>query len=254
MIKVFVTDIDGCLTRPFEAPDWDVLTIIRGLNQKSRQQESYPPLTICSGRPLPYVEAVAQWLDIDLPIIFENAGLYSLKTNKLTINHFNDQAQEEAGKLKSWLFEHILADYPGAIFEFSKKTDIGFIHPEKKIIDEIYPIVKNYVGEYSTLFEVHKTDISINIILQTNNKKEGIVSLAEELEIDVSEMAFIGDASGDVEALNLVGYPFAPLNAIEEIKDIPGIHLLDSKYTEAVLEAYYLIGETNIKERMNVPS
>lgn len=244
MIQIFVTDIDGCLTKPFESPNWDLITQIRDLNRQSRNDEDVPQLTICSGRPLPYVEAVAQWLDIDLPVIFENAGLYWPKENRMSINHFDDEASREASELKKWLFEEILDQYPDALFEFSKKTDIGFIHPDKQVIDELYPVVEEYVEESSTLFEVHATDISINIILSTNNKKEGLLSLAEEQGVSHADIAFIGDASGDVEALEIAGYPFAPTNAVPAVKQVATV--LEESYTNAVLEAYYRLVEINL--------
>jgi hydroxymethylpyrimidine pyrophosphatase-like HAD family hydrolase len=76
LIRLFVLDIDGCISHPFKTPDWESISEIRELNIRSRQEAEIPALTLCTGRPLPYAEAVAQWLDIRLPFVFESALLY----------------------------------------------------------------------------------------------------------------------------------------------------------------------------------
>src|SRR5690625_6841963 len=72
MIKLFVTDLDGCISYPYRTPNWDAIQEIRDLNIASRSNPEIPPLTICTGRPHPYAEAVAQWLDVRLPFVFES--------------------------------------------------------------------------------------------------------------------------------------------------------------------------------------
>ncbi len=50
MIKLFITDLDGCISMPFIPPKWDAIRKIIGLNQQSRTDLKIPPLTICTGR------------------------------------------------------------------------------------------------------------------------------------------------------------------------------------------------------------
>ena len=51
------------------------------------------------------------------------------------------------------------------------------------------------------------------------------------------EIAFIGDTSGDIEALEAVGFSFAPTNAVERVKDIVQI-VTEGAVMDGVLEAY----------------
>lgn len=249
MIKLFITDLDGCLTKPFHSPDWELLSEIRSLNKQSKSNKYIPPLSICSGRPLPYVEAVAQWLDVDIPVVFESAGLYLLSSNSpFFAAVFDKEAEQAVENLKSWLQTEIIPRYDGMVLEFTKRMDAGLIHTDKAVIDEAYSIIDKYVSEHYPLFEVHTTDISISIILKENNKKKGIQMLCDRLELDPSEVAYIGDSSGDIPGLKLVGYPYAPVNASDPVKKVAEV--VDLPETEAVLEVYNKIIEFNESKAM----
>lgn len=247
MIKLFITDLDGCISTPFVAPDWKLLTEIRKLNEQHATDESVPPLTICSGRPLPYVEAVAQWLNVQYPAVFESAGVCKVEEYEVQfLPAFTSEAEQQVSELKAWLQQQVIARYPGMILEFTKRMDAGLIHTQKEVIDEVFPDIKAYVAEHYPIFEVHKTEVSVNIILADNNKENGIRRLCELLEISPAEVAYIGDSSGDIPGLSIVGQPFAPLNASEEVKE--HAEVLDAKVTEAVLMAYRRIIRRNKEE------
>lgn len=244
MIKLFITDLDGCLTKPFSAPDWNLLSEIRKLNWQSKSDNCIPPLSICSGRPMPYVEAVAQWLNIDIPVVFENAGLYMLSSNSPSFAAvFDDEAEREVADLKKWLQSEIIPGFDGMELEFTKKMDAGLIHLDRSVIEEAYAVVSEYVQDHYPLFEVHMTDVSINIILKENNKKRGIQMLCDQLELDPGEVAYIGDSSGDIPGLSLVGHPYAPSNAAESVKKVAEV--IDLPVTKAVLEVYNRVVKYN---------
>lgn len=244
MIKLFITDIDGCLTKPFEVPDWELLSQIRRLNQQSRHDMAVPPLSICSGRPMSYVEAVAQWMGIDTPAVFESAGIYNFSTNEIHfLSAFDEQAERKVYELKKWMQSEIMPEYDNLILEFTKRMDAGMIHLDNDVIDEIFPTVVDYVSERYPDFEVHKTEVSINVILSGNNKKNGIQKLCELLELDPAEVAYIGDSSGDIPGLKIVGRAFAPMNASEAVKR--EAEVLESSITDAVLTAYRRVIQQN---------
>ena len=244
MIKLFITDIDGCLMEPFKTPSWKVLGEIKKLNEESRHDDSIPPLTICTGRPMPYAEAVAQWMGVELPIVFESAGVFHLEDYTVTVNGvFDERAKQEVQELKKWLQDEIIAEHSGMQAEFAKLMDAGLVHTEEKVIQQALPKVQDYVREHYNNFEVHNTDVSINIIRKGNNKRNGIEKLCEMQGIDVAEAAYIGDSSGDIPGLELVGRAFAPANASAEVKSISTV--MDENSSEAVLRAYQAIIEAN---------
>lgn len=237
MIKLFVTDLDGCIAYPFKTPKWDILTKIRDLNLESRNDPTVPPLSICTGRPYPYAEAIAQLLDVRIPFVFESAGLYIWDGNRIKTALNNDmEALEPIRMMRNWIIKEILPDYPSAAIEFTKKMDAGVVSMEKEFIDQIYPRIAEKVEKEFQELEIHITDVSVNVLLKGNNKLQGMKLLAEHLMIGLDEIAYIGDTGGDIPALEGVGMPFCPSNATRGVKNIS--KNLTAETTEAVLAAY----------------
>jgi hydroxymethylpyrimidine pyrophosphatase-like HAD family hydrolase len=244
MIKLFVTDLDGCISYPFRSPKWEAIQEIRALNILSRSEKPVPPLSICTGRPHPYAEAVAQWLDIRLPFVFESAGLYHWEGNRIeTALGSHDGVLDPIRELKEWLKTDLLPQFPTAILEHSKMMDAGIVAPERAVIDEALPVIRQKVeGGYPGL-EIHVTDVSVNILMPGNNKLQGMKLLAKTLDISLDDIAYIGDTGGDIKALENVKMPFSPKNATRGVKNV-SINL-DLETTDAVLEAYRRIIEHN---------
>ena len=247
-IKVFVTDLDGCMTDPFETPNWEAYSQIRALQLQSELDPSIPPMSICTGRPMPYAEAQAQFLGVRLPFVFESGGgFYDLMTNTLTWNPVvTDALTSDIEAIRAWAHAEIFPNFQGSMPEFAKYTDVGLIHRDKSVIDEIHALATKKISQEYPHFEVHKTDVSVNIIVKKANKGEGLTHLAKILEVDLSEMAYIGDSSGDIPGLEIVGMAFAPSNAHEPVKEVA--HLVTSSpSTVGVLEGYHWIIQHNLR-------
>src|SRR5690625_6722787 len=103
MIKLFGTDLYGCISYPYRTPNWEAIQEIRDLNIASRSNPEIPPLTFCTGRPHPYAEAVAQWLDVRLPFVFESAGLYHWDGNRVETGLAKlEEALERTREMTAW--------------------------------------------------------------------------------------------------------------------------------------------------------
>jgi HAD superfamily hydrolase (TIGR01484 family) len=242
-MRLFIADLDGCIAHPFASPDWEAITELRRLIRKGQaadHENGIPRFTICTGRPMPYAEAVAQWLSVDLPIIFESGGgLYDVRHNHIEWTpSLTEERLAQIEELKSWLQAEIIPQFDGLIPEFTKRTDVGLVHPRKEVIDAVYPQVKRYVLSEYPEFVVHYTDVSINVLLSEFNKGTGVQRLSELLDIPLEEMAYIGDGTNDIPAMELVGHPFAPANARDEVKRVSGITVMEQEATRAVLGAF----------------
>ncbi|MCH8557840.1 MAG: HAD-IIB family hydrolase, partial [Balneolia bacterium] len=237
MIKLFVLDIDGCVTMPFEIPDWDALAEIRRLNDRSRTDPSVPPVTICSGRPQPYVEAVGQWLGAYKPLVFESGGgmFDPVKVKLHWPDHLDSRRESEIAEIRTWVDAHIISNYDGSAIEFTKRTDVGIIHTDEAIIIEMYEQVKEYILKSHPDFEVHRTEISINVIMSRSNKGSGLRWLSEKCKIPMEQMAYIGDSSGDIPALELAGMKFTPANGIDRMDEMPGLTRTEGEATWGVV-------------------
>lgn len=243
MIKLFVVDLDGCLAYPFQQPNWEAFDQIRQLNEASLKDETIPALSICTGRPQPYAECAAQMLGVRYPLIFESGGgMYNIRTNEMLINaEVTDTHFEQIQKMKQWISQELIPLFPEAYPEFSKMTDCGLVHPHYEAIQQMLEKVKTQLTrlDMQNEFEIHYTEVSINVILRKCNKAAGLHWLGQKIGIDLkSEIAYIGDSGGDVEALKSCSMPFAPSNANELVKAIPNVKILGFETTSAILLAY----------------
>lgn len=248
MIKLFITDLDGCLTYPFQTPDWDLITRLRDYNKLSRTDPTVPALTICTGRPQPYAEAVAQWLDIEYPVIFESGGgLYKPRVNELRWSPFlTDNMVKHLEHIRTYVTHEILPDYHNCFLEYAKYTDVGVVSAHFSEIQDIYSRIEQYVLERYTEFEIHYTEVSCNVITKACNKGAGVVYLSETTAISTEQMAYIGDGTNDIPALNKVKRPFAPENAREETRKVAEV--INQTTTAAVVKAYERVIADNRKQ------
>lgn len=239
MIKLFVTDLDGCISHPFIPPNWNAITKIKELNEASLSDPSIPALSICTGRPYPYAEAVAQWLNVRYHIIFESgAGMYHPKTNELIwCDIITPSIQAYFDELRVWTNKNVIPNYPNTLQEFTKRSDMGLVSPNTAYIMEMYNILLEKTHAERDWVEVHNTDISVNVIYKHCNKGTGINWLGELNGVSVSEMAFVGDGMNDTPALVQAKFGFSPSNGRIEAKKAADI-VLKTESTEAVLEAY----------------
>ncbi len=241
MITYFVLDLDGCLTYPFETPDWNSITKIREYQLQSGKDHTIPALSLCTGRPLPYAEAVAQWMGIRDTIIFESGGgFFHPLTNELTWSpHFNGDIARKSQEIRNWFANDVLSQFPGVMLEYTKHTDVGMVHTDVNEIGQVYEIARKYIQAGYPEFEVHQTGVSVNIIVKACNKVSGLKFFAERQGVSASQIAYIGDSTGDLMALKWAGAPFAPSNAIREVRE--SARVMNGEATAGVLEAYEAI-------------
>ncbi len=284
MIEYFVSDVDGCLATPFQEPDWEALSQLRAYHQRARldrqtQGESpYPLLSICTGRPLAYTEALTQWLGIRTPFVFESALVFDLESYQVSgaatqrnewiqtdpstihtitatgdyeLDNFSSLSQHpgvrDIHQVKEYFLQDVVPRYPEMSIEFAKILDAGLVCHNPELVDIVEKETELYLKKHAlTHLEIHTTDVSINVLLGGNNKGLGLRLLANAFQTPLSQIAYIGDSSGDIPALDLVGRPFTPANARTIVRQQEGYHHLASQTTASVLEAYELCVKDNM--------
>ena len=76
-------------------------------------------------------------------------------------------------------------------------------------------------GEDTEIVKKRSEKLKIDFLYQgISNKVEVAKEICKKLNIDISEVAYIGDDIGDIELLKIVGFSSAPYNAPEYIKEI----------------------------------
>ena len=67
------------------------------------------------------------------------------------------------------------------------------------------------------------------VVLGCKDKLAAVQEQAKKYELSMDEVAYIGDDINDIAALEWVGFAACPNDAVEAVKQIPGIHVLSRK-------------------------
>ena len=142
----------------------------------------------------------------------------------------------EITEIQTWLNSEIM---PGTRMgvDHAKRTQASLAGPIVEEVRNAVPLVEEFVGRNFPHLLVAHTDISIDVVPRALNKASGMIWLADTLGIDLEEMAFIGDTNGDIPALELVGYSFAPSNGTAAVKGTVQVTTTGA-VIDGVLEAY----------------
>jgi hydroxymethylpyrimidine pyrophosphatase-like HAD family hydrolase len=221
-MKLIVLDCDGVISKG-EAQAFDVSLFARlaELNRQARRGKAVPAVTLNTGRPSPYVEAVMQAIDSWQPALYEGgAGLYIPETYQFqTTPGLNSEhvsaLQEVIKRIDLAVVQNKRAYWqPGKTF-----CHTLFAHPPLTIAD-FAAEVEAIASEVSNQFVVTAASLALNIHPMGIDKGTGLQWLAQVTGIDPAEMGGVGDSAGDVDFLRLVGHPAAPVNAIDEVKSM----------------------------------
>lgn len=216
---LIVSDIDGCLQPESNtAMDLESLSKIAAWNRDAVRC-GMPRLTLCSGRPQPFAEAMCKVIgNLSVPCVAENGvWLYHPGTNEYlmdpSITHEHLAAVREAS---AWLEREFgpigVSQQPG------KTASISLYHPDTRVLREIRARVEERFAERGWPLRVSMTWLYINCDLRHVSKATGMRRLMEATGVPKERIAGIGDTMSDLAIRENCGYFACPANAVEEIK------------------------------------
>ena len=241
MIRLFVSDIDGCLAAPYQPYDLKGFRALAQLAAEAPQAEAvsaHPTLSICSGRAYAYVEAVTQALGITTPVIFESGGGMFDPVAARTIWNpkFTPEVAEQVDTVRRWMTKSLIPD-TGMSLDHGKRTQAGLVSPDEDEILAHIGEVEDFVDEHAPDLRVFPTHVSIDVVHPDITKKEGLTWLTNHVNVLLEETAYIGDTKGDLVALDIVGHSFAPANAQAIVRE-QVTTVTTGAVMEGTLEAY----------------
>lgn len=242
MIKLFVSDIDGCLAMPYEPYDLDRFQALAqhvAAAPKAGTSDQRPAVSLCSGRSYAYVEAMAQVLGLTTPVLFESGGGMFDPVAARTRWHpdFTPEVEAQIQEIRTWMLKTLCGPETQTFLDHNKRTQAGIASPDTADIEAHLPAVEAFVRDVNPDFHVFTTHMSIDVLPASITKKHGLEWLGHHLGMQVSDMAYIGDTGGDVPALKAVGVSFAPSNAEEQVRQAVDI-VTESPVLAGTLEAY----------------
>lgn len=219
-IRLVVLDIDGVLTDGESQPlDLAMLQLLAEMNVAAQRDVNRPAVTLCSGRPAAYVEALLQAIAAHLPGIYENgAGLfvphpYGFHPHPQLAD--DDAFHEVRDRLESELVKNGMAFVqPGKVHSLTlfaedpSKTSLL----RKQAEDALGTLVEKVELTYSTS--------CLNVLPRGMDKGKGLEFLAETLDIGLEDMLGVGDSDVDLPFLAIIGHRAAPENANADVKQL----------------------------------
>lgn len=217
-----ICDIDGCLQPESSAPmDLEPLLTIARHNERAASHADRPLLTLCSGRPQPFAEAMCKLLRIAPdPCVCENGvWLYALDTNRyemdpaITPEHL-DAVHEAA----AWLAR----DYAplGVTQQPGKAASVSLFHPDTPCLRSLFPSIAEQFAKRSWPFRVSMTWCYINCDLKHISKGTGIDRLVARTGHTRDRLAGIGDTMSDLPIRERVAFFACPANAHPDLKAV----------------------------------
>lgn len=249
MIKLFVSDIDGCLAEPYRPYDLDrfqQMAAYAAAAPAPGASAPRPAVSLCSGRCYAYVEAMAQVLGLTTPVLFESGGGMFDPVNAQTMWNpaFTPEVEAQLQDVRRWMLDTLCGPNTTISLDHNKRTQAGIVSPSQDEINAHLPAVEAFVAEVSPELHVFTTHVSIDVLPAHITKKQGLQWLGRHLGLSMVDMAYIGDTNGDLPALQEVGLSFAPANAEERVQQEVDI-VTESPVLAGTLEAYAWCVERN---------
>ena len=222
--ELIVSDVDGCLS-PEESVGWN-LSHFGQLAERIRcggPSGAPLPVTLCTGRPQPYVEVLLKLFDISLPAICENgAVIYDLPSNS---SRFGPGVTEKRigviREIRSFVEREILPAYSEVSIQFGKEAQLSIYSGEPEQIPQMAERVVAFsrtLGE--EMVRVDSSHYYLNVSISDVSKGSALELVANEVGASRKHTAVIGDTSGDLPMRDHAAFFGAPANATDPVKEI----------------------------------
>ncbi|MEC7565194.1 MAG: HAD family hydrolase [Planctomycetota bacterium] len=248
MYDLIISDIDGCLAPEDSSPmDLAQLTKIAHHNQHAFDFGDRPKLTLCTGRPIAFVEGLCRILqNRDIPCVAENGvWLYDPRDNGYHLDPTITPAQLAMVRDAEQLAVERFHDQ-GVTLQPGKTASVTLYHPDPGILQEVIPQLTSAFEQQGWNFRVSPTLFYINCDLPQISKASGIDRLLASTGVDPQRTAGIGDTTSDLAIADRVETFGCPANAMDEVKEVADF-VSDYEEVEGVLDFMHSL-ESQIAE------
>ncbi|HEY3522568.1 MAG TPA: HAD hydrolase family protein [Candidatus Limnocylindrales bacterium] len=215
-IALVLADVDGCLTAGEGRPiDLEVLAEVARVNERSRSDPHVPAISLCTGRPAPYVEVLVQEIAAYRPSIFENGcGLLTMDPYGFMAHPRIDAEVMTAFRAGIESLDRALV-VPGRATWQPGKSYSGTLYPTDGDVHALWVTARALLGDG---FYVDEGVECINVMPAGLDKGVGVEWLCSVADLSPDEVAGVGDAGSDLVFLDKVGFAAAPANATPDVR------------------------------------
>ena len=239
MIRLFLADIDGCLSEPYAPYDLDGFRQLREWGARAEADPRFPRVGVCSGRAYSYVEAVSQALGLRAPALFESGGgRFDLPDARITWNPALTPDTEAAlDACRRFLLADVVGRSETVSFDYGKRSQAGIVSPVPGECERFLAEIEAFVAAEAPSLVAYHTPYSVDAVPAALTKVEALRWLAESEGVGLDEIAFIGDTNGDAAAIAACGFGVAPANGSPSARAAADL-VTEGAVLAGVLEAY----------------
>lgn len=215
-----ICDIDGCLgpesVAPLDAPS---LAEIAAHNRRAVREGDRAVLTLCSGRPQPFVECLCRLLaNTTVPCVCENGvWVFDPRHNDFLLDPaILPEHIATVHEAERWVRATLGAQ--GVVIQPGKTASMSLWHADTPTLMALKPrLVETFEREGWPL-RVSSTVAWINCDLTHVSKDTGIARVKAITGLTRERLAGIGDTMGDLAIRRRVAWFGCPSNAVAELK------------------------------------
>ena len=208
-------DIDGCLGPETHDPlDAEALARLAVHNRRAESVGDVPVVTLCSGRPEPFAEALCRFIaNTTVPIVAENGvWVYDPRDQR----YLMDPAI--TAEHRRWVREasgYVEAEWGprGVVMQPGKAASVSLWHPDTGFLKGIMPELSARFRREGWGFRVSMTVAWINCDLEHISKASGVKRLVAETGLSRERLAGVGDMPSDQAIADNVSFFACPANA-----------------------------------------
>lgn len=239
-IRLIVADIDGCFTAGGSDPiDLGLCARLRAWNERSKSDPLVPAFCFCTGRPLPYVHAINQFVGLHMPSLAEfGCVLWEPADQRHHIDpSFGPGERGLYYQLLAEIERDLLAVDDRILLEGGKFCQVTLYPRRPATMEWLAERTASFVARWAYHYTMDYTHSVMSFLPRGIDKGTGLKWLAETTGIPTLAMAGIGDADSDWEFLQHCGIAATPSNGRPLVRE--RVHwVLDGGPRDCIAELY----------------
>lgn len=224
VLRLVLADVDGVITGgEGQMADLGVLERLAAHNRAALTDPLVPAITLCTGRQAPYVEVMAQMVEVFLPCIFEHGcGLFFPRAFRYAFHpSLGPDYSASLARLRAALEEPLLR--PGRAFVQPGKEASMTLYPlDGTPLDELERAARAAVAPLGGRYGVARNVNGVEVRPAGIDKAAGTRWLAQQVGVPLDDMAGVGDSDTDLTFLTAVAWSAAPANATPAVRAAVG--------------------------------
>ena len=224
-LRLVVSDVEGCVI-PVGGGVWDheALAALAAYNAAAREGR-LPPLTLCSGRPAQFVEAVGSAIGLFVPAVCENGAVLFDPRDKTTHLLFDESQRDLFARIAEVLRRRLEA--PGwARVPRGKEICVTVVPAAgrwrdiRDLLEEVRAVLAGELGIGPEAVNATYSSGAVDLTPAGVDKAGGVRHLLRLLEVEPHQVLAVGDGGNDLPMLELAGVSAAPSNARHEVAGV----------------------------------